>query len=164
MHNFGFWAVEPGAKIATFGSWPATLLLHCHEIFLVVSRFPRCISCYIAESGTVYNIHALCLAGSGSREERGGEARPHEAHQVDKQQQQKQKTTTTATTTTMHILGICPVIKFVYSTSTIVEVSIRSHQSLKSLPAKLAVRQVLADFAVCDWRRYCKALCDEKFG
>ena len=136
--------MEPGAKIATFGSWSATLLLHCHEIFLVVSRFPRCISCYIAESGTVYNIHALCLAGSGSREERGGEARPHEAHQVDKQQQQKQKTTTTATTTTMHILGICPVIKFVYSTSTIVEVS------LKSLPAKLAVRQVLADFAVCD--------------
>ena len=157
--------MEPGAKIATFGSWSATLLLHCHKIFLVVSRFPRCISCYIAESGTVYNIHALCLAGSGSREERGGEARPHEAHQVDKQQQQKQqqqkqqqqkqktttkKTTTPAATTTMHILGICPVIKFVYSTSTIVEVSIRSHQSLKSLPAKLAVRQVLADFAVCD--------------
>ena len=151
--------MEPGAKIATFGSWSATLLQHCHEIFLVVSSFPRCISCYIAESGTVYNIHALCLAGSGSREERGGEARPHEAHQVDKQQQQKQqqqkqqqqkqkttttKTTTTKTTTTMHILGICPVIKFVYSTSTIVEVS------LKSLPAKLAVRQVLADFAVCD--------------
>ena len=141
--------MEPGAKIATFGSWSATLLLHCHKIFLVVSRFPRCISCYIAESGTVYNIHALCLAGSGSREERGGEARPHEAHQVDKQQQQKQQQQKQKTTT-MHILGICPVIKFVYSTSTIVEVSIRSHQSLKSLPAKLAVRQVLADFAVCD--------------
>ena len=25
------------------------------------------------------------------------------------------------------------------------------------------VRKFLADFAVCDWRRFCKALCDVKF-
>ena len=27
----------------------------------------------------------------------------------------------------------------------------------------ITIRKVLADFAVCDWWRYCKALCDEKF-
>ena len=32
-----------------------------------------------------------------------------------------------------------------------------------SLPSGQQVRQVLADFAVCDLWRYCKALCDVKF-
>ena len=31
-----------------------------------------------------------------------------------------------------------------------------------SAPWSSTVRKVLADFAVCDWRPYCKALCDVK--
>ena len=30
-------------------------------------------------------------------------------------------------------------------------------------PTVHTVRNVLASYAACDWRRYCKALCDEKF-
>ena len=31
------------------------------------------------------------------------------------------------------------------------------------IPMGYTVRKVLADFAVCDWWHYCKALCDIKF-